>query len=184
MKDLEFISPRLKMSLVQITDLQNIHELHSLPETDQYNTMGIPADLNETKKVVESWVKGNQENPIGYYVLKIQGLSDGNFLGSFGLKLWPAKNRRAEVWYKIHPQHWGNGYATEALNRILDFCFDELDLHRIQAGCAVDNIGSIKVLEKAGLIREGRGRQLLPLKTGWSDNFEYSILETDNRLSH
>jgi len=61
------------------------------------------------------------------------------------------------------------------------FGFETLKLHRIQAGCAVNKIGSIKVLEKAGMIREGRGRQVLPLKSGWSDNFEYSILETDER---
>jgi hypothetical protein len=33
------------------------------------------------------------------------------------------------------------------------------------------------------MIREGRGRQLLPLKSGWSDNFQYAILETDSRSS-
>jgi hypothetical protein len=56
-------------------------------------------------------------------------------------------------------------------------------LHRIKAGCAVENIASIKVLEKVGMIREGRGRQLLPLKSSWSDNFQYAILETDSRSS-
>jgi RimJ/RimL family protein N-acetyltransferase len=64
---------------------------------------------------------------------------------------------------------------------MIDFGFDELNLHRLQAGCAVENVRSIKVLEKVGMIREGRGRQILPLKSGWSDNFEYSILETDKR---
>jgi RimJ/RimL family protein N-acetyltransferase len=103
-------------------------------------------------------------------------------IGVFGLKLWPQKNRRAEVWYKFHKNHWNKGYATEVLKSVLDFGFNELNLHRIQAGCAVDNIGSIKVLEKVGMIQEGRGRQLLPLKSGWSDNFEYSILESDVRL--
>jgi RimJ/RimL family protein N-acetyltransferase len=39
----------------------------------------------------------------------------------------------------------------------------------------------IKVLEKVGFIREGIGRQILPLKSGWTDNYEYSILETDER---
>jgi hypothetical protein len=39
------------------------------------------------------------------------------------------------------------------------------------------------VLEKAGMTRGGRGRQVSPLKSEWSDNFEYSILETDKWLS-
>ncbi len=64
---------------------------------------------------------------------------------------------------------------------MLDLGFDHLKLHRLQAGCAVGNLGSIKVLEKVGMIKEGRGRQILPLSTGWSDNYEYSILESDPR---
>ena len=50
---------------------------------------------------------------------------------------------------------------------------------RIEAGCAIDNIGSIKVLEKTGFIKEGTGRQVLPLLSGWSDNYEFAILEID-----
>jgi len=59
------------------------------------------------------------------------------------------------------------------------FCFNELNLHRVEAGCAVDNIGSIKVLEKAGMQREGRKRATLPLVSGWSDNYEYGILSSE-----
>lgn len=77
----------------------------------------------------------------------------------------------------------GKGFGTEALNLFLDFGFKNLKLHRITAGCAIDNIGSIKVLEKVGMKREGHARQSLPLKSGWSDNFEYAILETDKRKS-
>ena len=100
-------------------------------------------------------------------------------MGLFGLKLGNKKYKRAEVWYKIHPDYWKKGFATETLRKVVVFGFESLKLHRIQAGSAVNNIGSIKVLEKAGFSREGRGRQVLPLKSGWSDNFEYSILESD-----
>ena len=68
---------------------------------------------------------------------------------------------------------------SEVLKSMIDFGFNKLHLHRIEAGCAEDNIGSFKVLEKAGMTREGRGRQVLPLKNGWSDNFEYAILKSD-----
>lgn len=113
--------------------------------------------------------------------LVIEEIATKNFVGLFGLNLGNEKYKLAEVWYKLHPKYWNNGLATEVLKRMISYCFDELHLHRIQAGCAVENIGSIKVLEKAGMTREGRGRKILPLKTGWSDNFVYSILETDER---
>ena len=61
----------------------------------------------------------------------------------------------------------------------MQYGFKELRLHRIEAGCAVENFGSIKVLEKVGMKKEGRKRKSLPLKSGWSDSFEYAILSTD-----
>lgn len=179
--DMKLLSDRLKLRFIQFTDLDAIHALHSLPETDLFNTLGIPENSLETIKVIIPQILAHEQEEIVNYTFAIEELSTGVFIGLFGLKLWPVKNRRAEVWYKLHSDHWGKGYATEALNLVLDFGFKTLNLHRIQAGCAVENKASIKVLEKAGMIREGRGRQLLPLKSGWSDNFEYAILESDQR---
>jgi ribosomal-protein-alanine N-acetyltransferase len=184
MNQTELLSGRLKLRFIELSDLHSIHCLHSLPETDEFNTLGIPENSEETKTIIESWILAHGQEEILNYTFAIKEINTNLFIGLFGLKLWPKKNRRGEVWYKLHSDHWGKGYATEALNLVLDFGFDTLNLHRIQAGCAVANIGSIKVLEKAGMIREGRGRQLLPLKSGWSDNFEYSILETDERKTN
>ena len=124
------------------------------------------------------------QNFIKNYTFAIDNNSNGKFICLFGLKLVNKKYKRAEVWYKIHSEFWRNGYATESLKAVLNFGFETLKLNRIEAGCAVDNVGSFKVLEKAGMIREGRRRQILPLKSGWSDNFEYSILENDERESN
>ena len=100
-------------------------------------------------------------------------------MGLFGLKLSHPKFKSAEIWYKIHSSYWGKGYATEAVKAVLRFGFETLKLHRIEAGCAIANVGSIKVLEKSGMALEGRRREILPLKSGWSDNFSYAILESD-----
>tara|TARA_R110002051_G_scaffold8980_6_gene36365 strand:- start:5918 stop:6475 length:558 start_codon:yes stop_codon:yes gene_type:complete len=173
---------RIRLRLIDIADLTSIHTLHSLPETDKYNALGIPNSIEETKANIEPWIKENQLQELKNYTFAIDNKSNGKFMGLFGLKIGHQKYNRAEVWYKIHSDYWRKGFATEALKAILDFGFDTLKLHRIEAGCAVENIGSIKVLEKSGMVREGRLRQILPLKSGWSDNFQYSILETDKRI--
>lgn len=152
-----------------------------MPETDEFNTLGIPKNIDETKSVIEPWIAANNLNEIKSYTFAIETKSDNTFIGLFGLKLGHKKYKRGEVWYKIHVNHWNKGYATESLRAIIDFGFENLKLHRIEAGCAVENIGSIKVLEKVGFIKEGRGRQILPLKSGWADNFEYAILDSDER---
>jgi RimJ/RimL family protein N-acetyltransferase len=171
----------MKLRLIGKSDLIVIHNLHSLPETNEFNTLGIPNNLDETESVIKPWIFDNQQKEVKNYTFAIEQIATSRFIGLIALKLGNPKYRRGEVWYKFHSDYWGKGFGTEALNRILDFGFGELKLHRIEAGCAVNNVGSIKVLEKVGMIREGRKRQVLPLRTGWSDNFEYAIVETDKR---
>ena len=178
---IEILTKRTRLRLIEISDLDSIHELHSLPETDEYNTLGVPKSIEETKSIIEPWIAENEWGNIKNYTFAIENNLNNDFIGLFGLKLGNEKYKRGEIWYKVHSDYWNKGIATEVLAKMIDYGFDELHLHRIQAGCAVENIGSIKILEKVGMIREGRGRQILPLKSGWSDNFEYSILETDKR---
>lgn len=173
------VTNRLNLKPISIIDLENIHELHSLPETDKFNTLGIPKDISETEKIITGWIANNENGKSTNFTFKIELIEEASFIGLIALNLGNPKFKSAEVWYKFHSDFWNKGYATEALQRILEFGFNELKLHRIEAGCAVDNIGSIRTLEKAGMTREGRKRKVLPLKNGWSDNFEFAVLSTD-----
>lgn len=175
------VTSRLKLRLIASSDLQAIHDLHSIPEVDQYNTLGIPDSVEKTMSVIAPWIAAHLSAKIQKYTLAILDKSDDRIIGLFGLTLGDHKYSRAEIWYIFHPDYWNRGYATESVRAVLDYGFDVLKLHRIEAGCAVDNIGSIKVLEKAGMTREGRHRQILPLKSGWSDNYTYAILSCDER---
>lgn len=178
MNKLTLKTNRLILSEINPGDTDNIHALHSLPETDEFNTMGIPENRETTEKLVKEWVEMQKAEPRSRYTFKIE--SGDKFLGLIGLKNLGVPNYRSgEVWYKLHKDFWGNGYATEALKRLLEFCFIDLELHRVEAGCAVENIGSIRVLEKAGMTREGRKRKKLPIRGEWKDNYFYAVLEED-----
>ncbi|MFK7787294.1 MAG: GNAT family N-acetyltransferase [Crocinitomicaceae bacterium] len=172
---------RLQLQLISHSDLEFIHDLLTQKETDQYNALGIPESLEETIATIVPWIHDNQEVIVFNRTWIVEDTTNNEKVGLIGLKLSRDKYRRGEVWCKCHPRYWNKGYATEALNGVLDFGFDECNLHRIQAGCAVENKASIRVLEKVGMIKEGRGRKILPLESGWADNFEFSILETDQR---
>ena len=172
---------RLTLRFIEDSDLDSIHALHSLPETDEFNALGIPNGIEETETVIAPWILENRKPEVKNYTFAIETKEANDFIGLFGLKLGNKKYNRGEVWFKIHSAYWNKGYATEALGCVINYGFNKLKLHRIEAGCAVENQGSIKVLEKSGMIREGRGRKVLPLKSGWSDNFEYSILDSDFR---
>ena len=173
---MNIFSERLTLKLIDDNDLLSIHKLHARPEVDQYNTLGIPEDIKDTEKIVEPWIFENNKVIIQNYTFAIQTTKNRVFVGLNALKLGSLKQKKAEVWYKLHPDFWGQGLATEALESLLSYGFTKLKLHRIEAGVAVDNLVSIKLLEKVGMIKEGRKRKVLPLKSGWSDNFIYAIL--------
>ena len=175
--DIKIRTSRLVLSLVTIDETEQVHELLSVPEVDRYNALGIPTNIEVTSVYVEEWLRDQQHRT--QLVFSIRLIQEDTFIGVLGIKLSHFKYKRGEVWYKIHPTFWNKGYATECLRGALQCCFEELDLHRIEAGCAIENVASVKVLEKNGMIREGRKRKNLPLISGWSDTYQYGILAED-----
>lgn len=176
---MDFSTERLKLREVLPDDIEKIHALHSFPEVDQYNTLGIPASIEVTEKLVKSWVEYQNGIPRDRFVFSIFEKQTLEFIGLFGLNFGRPGLMSAEVWYKIMPHYWGKGYATESLKAALEVGFSAFKLHRIEAGCAVDNAASIKVLEKSGFLREGRKRKILPIRGEWKDNFIYAVVDED-----
>lgn len=178
---IEISTIRTRLRPVHLLDIKAIHRLHSYPEVAQYNTLDIPKDIEDTKAVILPLIADNEAIPVQNYTLAIENNETFAFMGLFGLKIGSLKYKRAEVWYKLLPSYWNQGIATEVLRKMIAYGFEELQLHRIEAGCAIDNLASIKVLEKVGMIKEAHRRQILPLRSGWSDNYEYAVLAQDKQ---
>ncbi len=176
---MELQTNRLHIKELSLAELEKVHQLHSFTQTDEFNTLGIPENIQTTKSLLNEWIQQQNNVPRTFYTFYIQHAQSNEFIGLIALNLGRLNFKIAEVWYKIHPDHWKQGYATEALKSILQFGFDNLKLHRIEAGCAVENIASINVLEKAGMIKEGSKRKVLPIRGNWIDNYFYAILDTD-----
>ena len=76
----------------------------------------------------------------------------------------------AMIGYALAQKYNGKGYTTEAVSLAVDYAFKKLDLHRIEAGVMPHNIGSLRVLEKAGFHKEGIARQSLKINDRWEDH--------------
>ena len=79
--------------------------------------------------------------------------SDGLIIGDAGFKGKPDANQQVEVGYGFLESEWGKGYATEAVECLLDWAFHKKDVIKVIAETDLDNIGSIRVLEKLGMKR-------------------------------
>ncbi len=83
------------------------------------------------------------------------------------------------VGYSIDERETGRGLATEAVEIVTRFAFETVSLHRVEAYVSPRNIGSVKVLENAGFIREGLLRELLYINGRWEDHYMYATLADD-----
>ncbi|MDF2672325.1 MAG: family acetyltransferase [Clostridiales bacterium] len=97
----------------------------------------------------------------------------------------PPQFRTWEIGYVFNPKFYGNGYATEACKRILQYGFQNEKAHRIVAEANVKNQASWKLLERLSMRREAHMFQNVFFKKTsdgkpiWNDSYGYAILSTE-----
>jgi RimJ/RimL family protein N-acetyltransferase len=176
---MELSSKRLILREISMTDLEKVHELHSVPEVDEFNTLGIPQNMEATRNIIACDIEDQENKTRTRFCWKIILKETGEFIGLSGMFLSNDRFKTAEFYYKLFPEFWNKGYATEIAKELIRFGFEECNLHRIEAGVATQNHASVRVLEKAGMTREGIRRKILPIRGKWVDNFHYAIVEDD-----
>ncbi|MDP2662526.1 MAG: GNAT family N-acetyltransferase [Dehalococcoidia bacterium] len=162
------------------TDWTMVHEYASDVEVVRYQEWG-PNTEAETKDFVRRAIASGRESPRRNHELAIVLSQTGLPVGGCGIYVSNPSNREGYIGYCINRTYWGQGYATEAARALLEFGFVHLGLHRIFATCDPANTASARVLEKAGMLREGHLREHKWAKGRWRDSFLYGILETDKR---
>jgi [ribosomal protein S5]-alanine N-acetyltransferase len=82
----------------------------------------------------------------------------------------------AKLGCAIAADHWGRGYATDAVRTLVDFGFRKLKLHRISAAMGPDNTASIAIVHRLGMTYEGCIRDHVYTNGRWRDSLLYSVL--------
>lgn len=170
---------RLLLTRLCLDDVALIHSLNSYPEVAAYNTIGIPKSIEDTSMVCKTVIDQLEQDHPTHFAWVIRDSDSEAFIGEVGLTLSHPRFKKAEIFFNILPEFWGKGLASEAARVVMDFAFSKLQIHRLEAGVAVANSKSIKLIERLGMQQEGRHRKILPLATGWSDNYSYAILKED-----
>ncbi|MGG2063360.1 GNAT family N-acetyltransferase [Bacillus sp. S14(2024)] len=84
------------------------------------------------------------------------------------------------IGYYLDKNHNGKGYMTEAVRLVVSYAFNELKLHRLEAGVMPHNTGSIKVLEKSGFHKEGIAKQNVKINGRWEDHQVLAIVNDND----
>ena len=103
---------------------------------------------------------------------------DNEIIGGIGLEFREDIYRKtALIGYWLAEPFWGQGIMTEALKLMVNYAFQTFDLSRIQAGVFDSNLASMKVLEKAGFVKEGVSKKSIYKKGVFYDEHIYAILK-------
>jgi RimJ/RimL family protein N-acetyltransferase len=112
----------------------------------------------EVQAFVGMFLAHQQAQPRIKFQLAVTLKANNQLIGNCGIRMDAPGAHQADIGYELAPEHWGQGYATEAARAIVRFGFEELRVHRIWSWCVADNVGSAGVLKKLGMQLEGRLR--------------------------
>lgn len=105
---------------------------------------------------------------------------NGNELcGAIRLNQVEPDNRKASVAYYLGAAHQGAGLATMSVRAVIRYCFERLDLNRIELRCASENMPSQRMAKRLGFTWEGLLRQAELLDGAFVDHFVYGLLRQD-----
>ncbi|MBB6110307.1 Protein N-acetyltransferase, RimJ/RimL family [Mucilaginibacter lappiensis] len=105
---------------------------------------------------------------------------DGQVCGGIAVDMKvDANHNEAEIGYWLAETYWGRGIITEAVQLLTRYAFETFGIIRVQAGVFGKNTASMRVLEKAGYVKEGIMRNALIKKGVVMDKHLYAILKPE-----
>ena len=158
-------------------DTDAIFALHSSPRVLRYWDSPPWKERARAERFIAACKQMEREGSGARVV--IERTVGGQFIGWCGLVDWNPDHRSATMGYCLDESAWGQGFATEAADALLQWAFATLDLNRVQSEADTRNTASVRVLEKLGFVREGMLREDCIVNGEVSDSWVYGLLRRE-----
>ena len=169
---------RLALRPLTRADVPQLHAVFSDAEVMRYWSNSPHPDQARTEAMVDSINDGFERREILQWGIERE--ADGRLLGTVTL-IAGGEQPRAELGYVLGREHWGQGFAGEAQRRVIEFAFEELGLHRLEADTHPENAASLRSLERLGFRREGVLRERWTIAGEVSDSVIFGLLAREWR---
>jgi len=167
---------RLVLRLPTMHDADAILEYMNDPEVAAMQDWDLPRTADDVAQRIERVNAAGWPAPGEWVNLTIE--AEGRCVGDVACHL-DRQGAVAEVGYTLARDHWGKGYATEALGALVDHLLRTQPVHRFAASLDPDNVRSMRVLESTGFAMEGLSRRSYPMRGRWDDDLKYAMLRED-----
>jgi RimJ/RimL family protein N-acetyltransferase len=170
---------RLILRAFRDGDLDAFLAYRNDPLVALYQSWDVPYSRQQGIAFLDEMKSGKPGQAGVWYQIAIELKATGALIGDCVFCPLKEDARQAEIGYSLARDYQNQGYASEAIRRLLDYLFGELDLHRVRAICDVENTASARLLERVGMRREGHFIESFWIKGRWSSEYWYAILRRE-----
>jgi len=173
---LPFETPRLILRAFRPEDAAAFSAYRSDPEVACYQGWTAPYSLKQAQEFVAEMMRSIPGTPGQWYQIALEEKVSGQVIGDVAFHIEANSPQQAILGITLASAYQGKGFATEAMQRLLQFLFEELNLHRVSAYIDVDNPASYHLLERLGFRREGHFVENTWFKGAWGSEYYYALL--------
>jgi aminoglycoside 6'-N-acetyltransferase len=145
----------------------------------RYQSWEAPYSIHQARQFFEELRLAQPGSPGVWYQLAVEKRDPPGIIGDCAFQVFEDDARQAHIGYTFSRQNQRQGYATEAVKRLLDYLFDDLHLHRVSAICDMENLPSARLMERVGMRREGAYIENIWFKGAWGSEYFYAILGSE-----
>jgi [ribosomal protein S5]-alanine N-acetyltransferase len=168
---------RLILRQLVATDVQDVFLFLSDEEAMRYYDPVPMTQLEQVEKSIERHRNRFTQHEALRWGIVLKG--ENRVIGNGGYA-WEAENRLASLSYILSKQYWNKGIMTEALTAMIQFGFEHIHVHRMEAQVAYPNLASARVLEKLGFQEEGRLRDRQFTDNQYVDERMFALINTND----
>ncbi len=152
---------RLVIRRFTLDDVAVFAGYRSDPDVARYQSWSAPYPVESARPFIESLAAANPDEPGGWFQFALALRSDpSSLIGDLALGTIDA-GRQAEIGFTLAPAHQGAGYATEAVEALLDYLFTTRGKYRVEAGCDDRNRSSARLLQRVRVPPRGPPRRVV-----------------------
>ncbi|MCG7407330.1 GNAT family N-acetyltransferase [Paenibacillus sp. ACRRX] len=175
----ELHTDRLLLRQLRADDAEDLFSYFSLDQVTEFYDLDSFTNCEQARELILSWVSRYERQEGIRWGITLK--SENRVIGTCGFHNWFKEHFKAEVGYELHPDYWRQGIMSEAVNAIVGYGFEQLELNRIEAFIDPANEASRRLLTKIGMQEEGLLRACFFEKGKFVDASLFAILQKGNR---
>ena len=168
------LTERLILRQIQLDDAERLFSMRSSEKMMAFIQRPRAKTLEDATKLIESMQEGLGKKESIVWVMSLK--NDPEMIGTIGFWRMTPEHFRAEIGYLLHADYWQQGIAYEALVKVLEYGFNVMNCHSIEANIDPKNTASQRLLEKAGFVKEAHFKEDYFWEGQFLDSAVYSKL--------